>query len=93
MKRRNMTKLLMALLTTATINPAAAMTKKERKIVAERIIQIIREKNLVKGKREVRMKTTETQAEAMLAAIKAGDKAAQERIVREIVAQPTTKME
>ena len=92
MKRRNMTKLLMALLTTATINPAAAMTKKERKMVAERIIQIIREKNLNRGK-DMEVVTTEEQGTAMLAAIKAGDKAAQERIVREIVAQPTTEME
>ena len=90
MKRRNMTKLMMTLLAMTAARTAAAMTEAEIRMVAERVIQIIKEKRLNKTDM-MTVKTTEAQAEAMLAAIKAGDRAAQERIVREIVAQPTTR--
>ena len=91
MKRRNMMKLLMSLLAMTAVRTAVAMTEAERRMVAQRINQIILEKNLNQGK-DMRVVTTEAQGVAMLAAIKAGDQKEQERIVREIVAQTTTRI-
>ena len=91
MKRQNMMKLLMSLLAMTAGRTAVAMTDEEAKMVGERMTQIIRENHLNRGK-GIKVIITEEQGAAMLAAIKAGNKAEQERIAREIVAQPTTRI-
>ena len=84
---RNMMMLLTSLLmTTATL----ALTEKEWMETAEKITQIIR-KNRLNKTDEMTVRPTMEQVEAMAAAIKAGDKAEQERIVREIVAAQTNQ--
>ena len=86
---QNTTKLIISLM--AVMTPALAMTDQEAKMVGERTTQIIRENHLNRGK-GIKVIITEEQGEAMLAAIQAGDKEAQVRIAREIVAQPTTRI-
>ena len=68
----------------------AALTEKEWMETAEKMVRIIRENRLNKTD-NMQIKVTDEQMEAMAAAIKAGDKAETERIVREIVAAQTTR--
>ena len=58
--------------------------------LTETVGKVVRENHLNKTD-EMRIKMTEEEIAALLAAIRTGDKAEQERIVREIVAAQTTR--
>ena len=86
MIRNTMMLLPILVMTMAT----AALTEKEWMETAEKITQIIR-KNRLNKTDNMQIKVTDEQMEAMAAAIRTGDKAEQERIVREIVAAQMTQ--
>ena len=85
--------LLTAMLLPITLVAEPQMTKQEMKMVAKVMIEIVKKRNLNRETDQMTIVPTDQQMEAMLAAIKAGNKAEQERIVREIVAQPTIRTE
>ena len=78
----------MMLLPILAMTTAMALTEKEARLAMRTVEKIIRENNLIKTD-NMQIKVTEEDMEAMAAAIKAEDKAEQERIVREIVAAQT----
>ena len=87
-RREKMIRNTMMLLPILAMATAMALTEKEAMLVMKTVDKIIRENSLIKTD-QAKIKIPDKEAEMLAAAIRAGDKAAQERIVREIVAAQT----
>ena len=89
MIRNTMMLLPILAMTTATM-ATAALTEHEKMTVVETVAKVVK-KNRLNKTDEMTVKITDKEMEEIMAAIKAGDKAEQERIVREIVAAQTNQ--